>query len=206
MADESIRSEYEALKKEINFHFYRYHVLDDTLISDYEYDALIKKLRALEEKYPELATADSPLRRAGAKALDRFVKVKHPTPILSLANSFSGEPMMDGLSVVLHYENGLFVRGATRGDGEIGEDITENLRTVKAVPLRIPIGNADVHVPSRLVVRGEAFIFTKEFDELNRKLEEAGEKTYLHPRNTAAGSLRQLDPALTATRPRARLP
>lgn len=225
MADESIRSEYEALKKEINFHFYRYHVLDDTLISDYEYDALIKKLRALEEKYPELATADSPLRRAGAKPLDRFVKVKHPAPILSLANSFNGEdlrawydrivkldgrvaksgfvlePKIDGLTVVLHYENGLFVRGATRGDGEIGEDITENLRTVKAVPLRIPIGGSNAHVPARLVVRGEAFIFTKEFDELNRKLEEAGEKTYLNPRNTAAGSLRQLDPALTATRP-----
>jgi DNA ligase (NAD+) len=225
MADESIRSEYEALKKEINFHFYRYHVLDDTLISDYEYDALIKKLRALEEKFPELATADSPLRRAGAKPLDRFVKVKHPAPILSLANSFNGEdlrawyerivklddrvaksgfvlePKIDGLTVVLHYENGLFVRGATRGDGEIGEDITENLRTVKAVPLRIPIGDSNAHVPARLVVRGEAFIFTKEFDELNRKLEEAGEKTYLNPRNTAAGSLRQLDPALTATRP-----
>ncbi|MEA5077517.1 MAG: NAD-dependent DNA ligase LigA [Anaerolineaceae bacterium] len=225
MVDDSIRSEYEALKKEINFHFYRYHVLDDTLISDYEYDALIKKLRGLEEKFPELATADSPLRRAGAKALDRFVKVKHPAPILSLANSFNGEdlrawyerivklddkvarsgfvlePKIDGLTVVLHYENGLFVRGATRGDGEIGEDITENLRTVKAVPLRIPIGSAEVHVPARLVVRGEAFIFTKDFDELNRKLEEAGEKTYLNPRNTAAGSLRQLDPALTATRP-----
>ncbi len=225
MVEDSIRNEYEALKKEINFHFYRYHVLDDTLISDYEYDALIKKLRGLEEKYPELATADSPLRRAGAKPLDKFVKVSHPAPILSLANAFSGddlkawyeriikldervaasgfvlEPKIDGLTVVLHYENGLFVRGATRGDGEIGEDITENLRTVKAVPLRIPIGDANVHVPSRFVVRGEAFIFTKDFDELNRKLEEAGEKTYLNPRNTAAGSLRQLDPALTATRP-----
>lgn len=225
MADESVQKEYEALKKEINFHFYRYHVLDDTLISDYEYDTLVKRLRTLEEKYPELATADSPLRRAGAKPLDRFVKIKHPAPILSLANAFSGddlrawyerivkldarvaqsgfvlEPKIDGLTVVLHYENGLFVRGATRGDGEIGEDITENLRTVKAVPLRIPIGEASVHVPQRFVVRGEAFIFTRDFDELNRSLEEAGEKTYLNPRNTAAGSLRQLDPALTATRP-----
>jgi DNA ligase (NAD+) len=164
MVDETVRNEYEALKKEINFHFYRYHVLDDTLISDYEYDALVKKLRKLEETYPELATADSPLRRAGAKPLDRFVKIKHPAPILSLANAFSGEdlrawydrivkldekvarsgfvlePKIDGLTVVLHYENGLFVRGATRGDGVIGEDITENLRTVKAVPLRIPMG------------------------------------------------------------------
>ncbi len=225
MVDESVRNEYEALKKEINFHFYRYHVLDDTLISDYEYDNLVKRLRKLEEAYPELATADSPLRRAGAKPLDRFVKVKHPAPILSLANAFNGEdlrawyeriikldsrvansgfvlePKIDGLTVVLHYENGLFVRGATRGDGEIGEDITENLRTVKAVPLRIPIGNSDIHVPQRFVVRGEAFIFTKDFDALNQKLEEAGEKTYLNPRNTAAGSLRQLDPALTATRP-----
>lgn len=225
MAENPLFQEYEKLKKEINFHFYRYHVLDDPLISDYEYDTLIKRLRALEEQHPEWVTTDSPLRRAGAKPLDKFVKIKHPAPILSLANAFSGadlkawferiskidvrvaqsgfvlEPKIDGLTVVLHYENGFFVRGASRGDGEIGEDITENLRTVKAVPLRIPIVASSVHVPQRFVVRGEVFIFTKDFVLLNQKLEEAGEKTYLNPRNTAAGSLRQLDPALTATRP-----
>lgn len=225
MAENPLFQEYEKLKKEINFHFYRYHVLDDPLISDYEYDTLIKRLRALEEQHPEWVTTDSPLRRAGAKPLDKFVKIKHPAPILSLANAFSGadlkawferiskidvrvaqsgfvlEPKIDGLTVVLHYENGFFVRGASRGDGEIGEDITENLRTVKAVPLRIPIVASLVHVPQRFVVRGEVFIFTKDFVLLNQKLEEAGEKTYLNPRNTAAGSLRQLDPALTATRP-----
>ena len=225
MANETLFQELEQLKKEINFHNYRYHVLDDPLISDYEYDALTKKLRLIEEQHPEWVTADSPSRRAGAKPLDRFVKVKHPAPILSLANAFSAEdlqawyerilrldervaksafvmePKIDGLTVVLHYERGVFVRGASRGDGEIGEDITENLRTVRAIPLRIPVGESNISVPERFVVRGEVFIFSRDFERLNQKLEEAGEKTYLNPRNTAAGSLRQLDPALTAERP-----
>ncbi|RJP54283.1 MAG: NAD-dependent DNA ligase LigA, partial [Anaerolineaceae bacterium] len=162
-----------------------------------------------------------------------FDKVRHPAPILSLANAFGAddtrawferikklddrvekarfvvEPKIDGLSVVLHYRDGMFVQGATRGDGEVGEDITSNLRTIRAIPLRIPVnqesedGNrrSDLQFPKYLVVRGEAFLPIEEFDELNRKLEEAGEKTYLNPRNTAAGSLRQLDPALTASRP-----
>jgi len=225
MTDETLYLDLQQLKKEIHFHNYRYHVLDDPVISDYEYDQMLKKLRAIEEQHPEWITADSPSRRAGARPLDKFVKVRHPAPILSLANAFSAEdlrawyeriltldprvaqsgfvmePKIDGLTVVLHYEDGLLVRGATRGDGVVGEDITENLRTVKAIPLHIPIGEANIHVPVHFVVRGEAFIFSKEFEALNQKLEEAGQKTYLNPRNTAAGSLRQLDPALTAARP-----
>lgn len=215
----------EQLRKEINFHNYRYHVLDAPLISDYEYDQMLQKLRSLEAIHPEWITPDSPTQRAGASALDRFVKVNHPAPILSLANAFTAEdvrawyerilrlddrvakskfvlePKIDGLTVVLHYEKGIFVLGATRGDGEIGEDITANLRTVRTVPLRIPVHDQGVSAPERLVVRAEAFIMIKDFEALNRSLEEAGEKTYLNPRNTAAGSLRQLDPSLTAERP-----
>ncbi|MHC1740988.1 MAG: NAD-dependent DNA ligase LigA [Anaerolineaceae bacterium] len=225
MENDALNREYQQLIKDIHFHNYRYHVLDDTLISDKEYDEMTKRLRYIESLHPEWITADSPSRRAGDIPLEKFVKVKHPAPILSLANAFNIqeltnwyerilaldnrvtqsafvlEPKIDGLTVVLHYEKGLFVRGATRGDGEIGEDVTENLRTVKAIPLRIPVVDSNIHIPDRLVVRGEAFIFSKDFDKLNKKLEEAGQKTYLNPRNTAAGSLRQLDPALTATRP-----
>jgi DNA ligase (NAD+) len=219
------RQQMEQLREEINFHNYRYHVLDAPLISDYEYDQKLLKLRELEARHPEWITADSPTQRAGAAALDRFTKVNHPAPILSLANAFNAEdirawyeriarldtrvtrskfvlePKIDGLTVVLHYENGVFVLGATRGDGDVGEDVTANLRTVKAVPLHIPVHDQAVKAPARLVVRAEAFMRIKDFDELNRSLEEAGEKTYLNPRNTAAGSLRQLDPALTAARP-----
>ena len=215
----------EQLRDEINFHNYRYHVLDAPLISDYEYDQMLNKLRDLEARHPEWITADSPTQRAGAAALDRFTKVNHPAPILSLANAFNAEdirawydriarldsrvkrskfvlePKIDGLTVVLHYENGVFILGATRGDGEVGEDITANLRTVKAVPLHIPVRDQGTKAPARLVVRAEAFMKIKDFEALNRSLEEAGEKTYLNPRNTAAGSLRQLDPTLTAARP-----
>ena len=225
MDNESLMNEFEKLKREINFHNYRYHVLDDPVISDSEYDKLLQRYREIENQHPEWSSADSPTKRTGGRTLDRFTKVKHPAPILSLANAFSTEdlrswyerivklddrvansgfvmePKIDGLTVVLHYEHGMLVKGATRGDGEIGEDITENLRTIKAVPLHIPVEEKVQHVPDRLVVRGEVFIFVKDFDELNRKLEEAGEKTYLNPRNTAAGSLRQLDPTLTANRP-----
>jgi DNA ligase (NAD+) len=233
---EKLLSRYEELKAQVNFHNHRYHVLDAPLISDVEYDRLLNELKQIESDHPEWITSDSPTQRAGSKPADRFEKIRHPASILSLANAFGGndarawfervkkiddrveqakfvvEPKIDGLSVVLHYRDGLFVQGATRGDGEIGEDITSNLRTIRAIPLRIPVQTVDdrpktekpstVHrPPSYLVVRGEAFIPNKEFDELNRKLEEAGEKTYLNPRNTAAGSLRQLDPQLTASRP-----
>ncbi len=243
MATTTLRSRYEELKSQISFHNYRYHVLDAPVISDAEYDKLLNELKQIEADHPDWISPDSPSQRAGATPASRFEKVRHPGPILSLANAFGAadarawyervcrldervasakfvvEPKIDGLSVVLHYRDGIFVQGATRGDGEVGEDITANLRTVNAIPLRIPVPTAGAQsssgarsiqrsatrtappVPSYLVVRGEAFIPVKEFEKLNQQLEEAGQKTYLNPRNTAAGSLRQLDPALTASRP-----
>jgi len=245
--DTSLLQQYEKLKQAILFHSYRYHVLDAPIISDYEYDQLVIELRKIEAVHPEWISADSPTQRTGAPPLDKFVKVKHPAPILSLANAFTAadvytwyerirklderietvaasgaafvvEPKIDGLTVVLHYRNGFFIQGATRGDGEIGEDITMNLRTIRALPLRIPVvpgsegdepklkaNNTSIiptpRIPDYLVVRGEAFINIPDFEALNQRLEKAGEKTYLNPRNTAAGSLRQLDSTLTASRP-----
>ncbi len=214
-----------SLRQEIDYHNYRYHVLDDPLISDYEFDQLMQELRAIERDHPEWVTADSPSQRAGGPPVDKFVKVNHPGPVLSLANAFSAqdvrlwyerilklddrvantaftvEPKIDGLTVVLHFREGRFETGATRGDGVIGEDITPNLRTLRALPLRIPVESQGPTAPPYLVVRGEAFIPVREFEALNERLAQAGEKTYLNPRNTAAGSLRQLDPSITATRP-----
>ncbi|MBI5298351.1 MAG: NAD-dependent DNA ligase LigA [Chloroflexi bacterium] len=231
------KSRYETLKQQVHEHNYRYHVLDAPVVSDLEYDRLLNELKAIEAEHTDWVTPDSPTQRAGARPSERFEKVRHPRPILSLANAFGAEdarawfervrklddrveraklvvePKIDGLSVVLHYRDGVFVQGATRGDGEVGEDITSNLRTVRAIPLRIPVAGLrskvdddrpstfDLRLPSHLVVRGEAFIPNQDFEELNQKLAEAGEKTYLNPRNTAAGALRQLDPALTASRP-----
>ncbi len=225
MSNNSEKAHYEELTTKVHFHNYRYHVLDAPLISDAEYDKLLNELKRIEEDHPDWVGADSPTQRSGAAPLDKFVKVQHPAPILSLSNAFSKadakawferikkldsevssssftvEPKIDGLSVILHYREGVFVQGATRGDGEVGEDITVNLRTVQAIPLRIPVEADGPKPPAYLVIRGEAFIPVKDFERLNRQLEEAGEKTYLNPRNTAAGSLRQLDPALTAARP-----
>ena len=225
MAKNSLRSRYEDLKQQINEHNYRYHVLDAPVISDLEFDRLLNELKQIEAEHPDWITDDSPTLRAGAKPADRFVKVTHPAPILSLGNAFGAddargwfervsriddrverasfvvEPKIDGLSVVLHYHDGIFVQGATRGNGEIGEDITANLRTVKTIPLRIPVDEKGPKPPKVLVIRGEAYMPIKEFEKLNRRLQEAGQRTYLNPRNTAAGSLRQLDPALTASRP-----
>jgi DNA ligase (NAD+) len=225
MDKKSLRARYNELKSQLHFHNYRYHVLDTPLVSDLEYDTLLNELKQIEADQPDWITPDSPTQRAGAAPLDKFVKVRHPAPILSLGNAFGAadarawferirkldprvasakfvvEPKIDGLSVVLHYGEGAFAQGATRGDGEVGEDITVNLRTIKTIPLRIPVDNKGPNPPSYLVVRGEAFLPIKAFAELNRQLEEAGEKTYLNPRNTAAGSLRQLDPTLTASRP-----
>jgi DNA ligase (NAD+) len=219
------RERLKQLRTSINFHNYHYHVLDTPIISDYEFDQLAKELREIEAQFPELITQDSPSQRNGGRPVEKFSKLHHPAPILSLANAFSRdeiqawyernvkldermrttsfvvEPKIDGLTVILHYQEGVFIQGATRGDGEVGEEITANLRTIKAIPLRIPLDNATVKAPTRLVVRGEAFITVRDFIALNKRLEEAGEKTYLNPRNTAAGSLRQLDPTLTAERP-----
>ena len=225
MDTKTLRARYEQLKAEIHSHNYRYHVLDAPIISDLEYDRLLNELKQIEADHPDWITPDSPTQRAGAAPLDKFEKVQHPAPILSLANAFGAddtrawfervkklddrvasakfvvEPKIDGLSVVLHYRDGVFVQGATRGNGEIGEDITVNLRTIKSIPLRIPVDKDGPQPPPYLVVRGEAFFPIAEFEALNKRLEEAGLKTYLNPRNTAAGSLRQLDPALTASRP-----
>src|SRR5512142_1005597 len=218
------KSRYEELKQQIHFHNYRYHVLDAPVISDVEFDRLLNELKQIEAEHPEWVTPDSPTARAGSTPADRFVKVTHPAPILSLANAFGAddargwfervsriddrvekakfvvEPKIDGLSIVLHYHDGVFVQGATRGNGEIGEDITANLRTIAAIPLRIPVDEKGPKPPKVLVVRGEAFMPIKEFEKLNQQREKDGLPTYLNPRNTAAGSLRQLDPALTASR------
>ncbi len=225
MPEENLKQEYEALKDEIRHHNYRYYVLTDPVISDYEYDQKLKRLNEIESAHPDWVTPDSPTQRAGTEPIDKFKKVEHPAPILSLANSYDAqdirdwyeriarldkrvreedftiEPKLDGLTVVLHYQNGIFTLGATRGNGEVGEDITENLRTIKALPLRIPVSEDGPEIPERLVVRGEALIYKADFQKLNQKLEEEGQKTYLNPRNTAAGSLRQLDSKITAQRP-----
>lgn len=220
-----LKARLEQLCSDLHYHNYRYHVLDDPVISDAEYDQLLAELKQIEEQHPEWITPDSPTQRTGAPLAGKFPKVKHPAPVLSLANAFEAggvrawfdrirkldkrveqaafvvEPKIDGLTVVLHYRDGRLVQGATRGDGEVGEIITANLRTVRAVPLRLPVSPKGPLPPPLLVVRGEAFMNIADFKKLNRRLEEAGEKTYLNPRNTAAGSLRQLDPALTASRP-----
>ncbi|MEZ4516809.1 MAG: hypothetical protein R3C44_08215 [Chloroflexota bacterium] len=217
----------KALREELRYHLYRYHVLDAPVISDGEYDALYRELLALETEHPDLITPDSPTQIAGAPPLEAFEKVPHPAPILSLMNAFNEEdlrawqtrtdrllpsenmdleyvvePKLDGLTVVLTYRNGRFEQGATRGDGSVGEGITTNLRTLKTLPLRIPVDPDEAIVPpDYLVVRGEVFFPLDMFEELNRKRLEAGEPAYMNPRNTAAGSLRQLDPAKTAERP-----
>ncbi len=220
----------ESLRKAITTHAHRYYVLDDPAISDAEYDALWRELVALESSHPELITPDSPTQRVPGAAAERFAKVRHPSPILSLGNAFAPaeliawrdrfmkllpsdeqarvryvvEPKIDGLTVVLHYEDGNLVLGATRGDGEVGEDITANLRTVKAVPLRVPIENQKSKIknpPSRLVVRGEAYVSNADFERFNAAQAASGERTYANPRNFAAGSLRQLDARITAGRP-----
>ncbi len=229
MDKQNQRTRLEEIKTELNIHNYRYHVLDSPIISDVEYDELLNELHQIESEHPDWITPDSPSQRTGAAISEKFSKLVHPYPILSLANAFGTEeikswfdrisrlntrvantdfvvePKIDGLTVVLHYEDGLFVKGATRGDGEIGEEITANLRTIRSLPLRIPVAKNGPIPPHRLVVRGEAFIYLKDFNALNKRLLEAGEKTYLNPRNTAAGSLRQLDPALTSRRPLALL-
>ncbi|MEM8862128.1 MAG: NAD-dependent DNA ligase LigA, partial [Chloroflexota bacterium] len=218
------------LRDEINYHIHRYYVLNSPTVSDAEYDVLFRELQALEEANPELITADSPSQRVSGLVADAFEKVQHTQPILSLANAFNGEdlhdwegrnrrhlkddpaaeedwdyvvePKIDGLTVVLTYEDGRFTLGATRGNGEVGENITQNLLTLWTLPKRIPVdANADVQVPPQLVVRGEAFFPIDQFEKWNKEREVAGEKTYMNPRNAASGSLRQLDSKITAARP-----
>ena len=223
-ASKATMDKLESLKQQIRHHNYRYHVLDDPEVPDAEYDRLMRQLQAIESEAPELITDDSPTQRVGDTPISAFGTVQHQVPMLSLDNAFApdelrefhrrvtdrleleegadqlcyaAEPKLDGAAVSLLYENGQLVRGATRGDGTTGEDITHNVRTIDAIPLRL-IGKG---FPTTLEVRGEVFMPKAGFDAYNKKAEQAGEKTFVNPRNAAAGSLRQLDPKLTAERP-----
>jgi len=219
--EQSTRAEW--LREELALHNHRYYVLDDPTIGDDEYDALLNELRAIEAEHPELLTPDSPTQRVGAPPLERFEQVEHAEQMLSLANarneeelrawetrirnhfkrldigaaefSYTTEPKIDGLAISLTYENGVFTRGATRGDGRIGEDVTQNLRTIGSIPLRIE------DAPELIEVRGEVYLPIADFKALNERRAEAGEATFANPRNSAAGSIRQLDPSLAAERP-----
>lgn len=194
---------------------YRYYVLDDPTMADYEYDQLLRELETLESAHPELVTPDSPTQRVGGQAVSQFEKVTHAVPLMSLQDvfsmeelneflnkilseqadaAFSVEPKIDGLSVALEYENGVFVRGATRGDGVVGEDVTENLKTIRSIPMRLE------GAPDRLIVRGEVFMPKKSFEKLNARQEALGKPLFANPRNAAAGSLRQLDPKIAGQR------
>ncbi|NLJ26271.1 MAG: NAD-dependent DNA ligase LigA [Firmicutes bacterium] len=216
---EEARLEIESLREQILYHDYQYYVLDSPEIADAEYDELMRRLRSLEAAYPELITADSPTQRVGGAPLAGFGQVQHRIPLLSLDNAttkaelvdfdhriqrrWQGEPItyvvepkIDGLAVSLTYEDGIFVQGATRGDGERGEDITQNLRTIASVPLRL----RGERLPRVLEVRGEAYMDRRDFDQLNQRRGEQGEPLFANPRNAAAGSLRQLDSRITASR------
>ena len=223
-AEQGIAKQIKRLRKAIRYHAYRYYVLDDPEITDAEYDALMADLKELEAAHPELVTLDSPTQRVGAEPLPQFEKVEHRTPLLSLDNAFDEEevrawerrvrrllgddadlqytvePKIDGLAVSLTYEEGRLVQGATRGNGFVGEDVTQNLRTIPAIPLRIPVVG-DESPPAYLEARGEVYMPRDRFEDLNRRREEAGEKPFANPRNAAAGSVRQLDPSITASRP-----
>ena len=222
-ASTAIREKLKSLREQIRYHNYRYHVLDDPEVPDAEYDRLMRQLQQVEEKNPQLITPDSPTQRVGDEPISAFGTIEHRIPMLSLGNAFSpdelrdfhrrvterlemnpdeplryaAEPKLDGAAVSLLYENGLLVRGATRGDGTTGENITHNVRTIDAVPLRL-IGS---DYPSTLEVRGEVFMPKAGFEAYNKKARAADQKTFVNPRNAAAGSLRQLDPKLTAERP-----
>ena len=218
--NKQIKHKIESLVKKINYHNAQYYIYDNPIISDYEYDILLKELQDLENQYPDFIIENSPTNRIGAKPLDKFSQVNHRIPLLSLSNAMNneelelfntqmkkglnksieyiGEPKLDGLAVELIYENGKFVQGSTRGNGHIGEDITDNLKTIKAIPLYL---NDDIRIPSILEVRGEVFINHTDFENLNKKRMESGESLFANPRNCAAGSLRQLDSSVTATRP-----
>jgi len=210
-----IKERIQLLTQQLNDANYRYYVLDDPRIADFEYDAMLRELEDLEKAHPEYADPNSPTQRVGGVALSKFEKVIHPVPLMSLQDVFSleeledflmkissvdpgaeftVEPKIDGLSVSLEYENGRFVRGATRGDGNVGEDVTENLRTVRSVPMEIP------DAPPRLIVRGEVFMPKASFEKLNAAQEVEGKPLFANPRNAAAGSLRQLDSKIAALR------
>ena len=214
-----IQKRIEKLRAVINHHNYRYYVLDSPEISDAEYDELMRELKQLEEKYPQFLTPDSPTQRVGAAPVEAFGVVEHPLPLLSLGNAFSRDELLawytrtsklvageqfnlvcehkiDGLAVALTYVNGQLTTGATRGDGFRGEDITQNLRTIRSIPLSVP-----KEAPTRFEVRGEVFLPKAGFNKLNQERAEEGLPLFANPRNAAAGSVRQLDPRITAKRP-----
>jgi DNA ligase (NAD+) len=224
MSNNALLQRVQQLRNLINYHNHRYYVLAQPEIADEEYDQLLRELQQLERENPELITSDSPTQRVGAPPAAGFRKVRHPAPMLSLANATSPEdlwawkeryekllppktdvswvvePKIDGLTVVLHYQKGLFTLGATRGDGQVGEDITNNLRTIHSLPLRIPVASEGPPAPQQLVVRGEAYIAKAAFQRFQTEQAQQG-NTYVNPRNTAAGALRNLDPQVTASRP-----
>ena len=210
-----IKERMESLIQMLNDANYRYYVLDDPQMPDFEYDHLLRELEDLEKEHPEFSRPDSPTKHIGGHALSIFEKVSHAVPLMSLQDvfsleelddflqkiidvysdtSFTVEPKVDGLSVALEYENGVFVRGATRGDGTVGEDVTENLKTIRSIPMMLE------NAPARLIVRGEVFMPKKQFELLNQRQEEEGKPLFANPRNAAAGSLRQLDPKIAAQR------
>nr|WP_156820458.1 NAD-dependent DNA ligase LigA [Thioalkalivibrio thiocyanodenitrificans] len=221
MNAEKARARAASLREQIDYHNYRYYVLDDPEISDAAYDALLRELQELEARYPALVTPDSPTQRVGAEPLKSFAEARHLLPMLSLDNAFEEaevlafekrigdrighnieidfavEPKLDGLAISLLYEDGHLVRGATRGDGTTGEDVTANVRTIRAIPLKLKGGG----YPGKLEVRGEVYMDKARFEAFNREAAERGEKVFVNPRNAAAGSLRQLDPRITARRP-----
>ncbi len=217
---EEVQQRAAKLREQIDYHNYRYYVLDNPEIPDVEYDRLFRGLQELEEKYPGLVTPDSPTQRVGAEPLKGFAEVRHEIPMLSLGNVFSeeelvdfdrrvreglgvdeveysAEPKLDGLAISIRYEEGVLVRAATRGDGATGEDVTQNVRTIQSVPLKLQGGD----YPRVLEVRGEVYMPKEGFNALNERQREKGEKSFANPRNAAAGSLRQLDSRITATRP-----
>jgi DNA ligase (NAD+) len=220
---QEVRERARQLREQLEYHAHRYYVLDDPEIGDDQYDGLLDELRGIEARYPQLATPDSPTQRVGGEPVGRLEKVRHLEPMLSLANARSEEelrawvdrmrnhlaregidqrrfhyvvePKIDGLAISLVYRDGVLERGATRGNGEIGEDVTHNLRTIGAIPLRVP------GAPALLEVRGEVYMSLKDFTALNERRAEAGESTFMNPRNSAAGTIRQLDPHDAAKRP-----
>lgn len=225
MTDANLHDQAQNLRQQLNYHSYRYYVLSDPIVSDAEYDALFHTLRQLEADHPEIITPDSPTQRAGSDLSEDFPKVQHPAPILSLANAYSPadlqsweernvklldgsntlsytlEPKLDGLTIVLTYENGILTQAATRGNGEFGDDVTANVRTINSVPLRIPIDPSAPPAPQRLVVRGEVLFLLPDFKRLNDEKISAGEPPFINPRNAASGALKQKDSRITARRP-----
>lgn len=227
MKKQDAKERIEKLRSQVDDYRYRYHVLDDPMVTDDIYDSLTRELKKLEEEFPEFLSPDSPTQRVGGKPLDKFVSVPHDNPMLSLNDVFTPEELkawiarlqkllpeqngfeyhidlkMDGLACALVYENGRLVRGLTRGDGRVGEDVTQNIRTISSIPLSLRKSSKvpTDYYQSRVEIRGEIMLYKKDFEALNQEREKAGLPTFMNPRNTAAGTVRQLDPSLVAKRP-----